>query len=255
MANIELENYVRECRTAGIEDTAIRKKLLSVGWLEADVKSALEKTSSGQSPRKFSLKLLLILILSVLVLAAIASAGYYILILKKGVTSESSQETVNTELSSEESASATNQENQPAEETAAADSIDSASQEPTPISCTDEDFSAVPKPVKIGTPKEKITSTMNLFISALEQGNQCQAISLFSDREKYAQTVGSIFSSEENTTMASEFNNFTMPANINVQNLLTLKAIAKVKDETGKDVEQEIYFVPQESGEYLISQI
>jgi hypothetical protein len=55
--------------------------------------------------------------------------------------------------------------------------------------------------------------------------------------------------------MASEFKNFTIPANSNVQNLLTLKAIAKVKDETGKDVEQEIYFVPQESGEYLISQI
>jgi len=255
MANIELGNYVRECRGAGIDDTVIRKKLLSVGWLEADVKSALGRTPSGQSPRKFSLKLLLILILSVLVLGAIAFAGYYILILKKSSISGSNQETINTELAAEGSAPATNPENQPVEDTATTDSADSASQEPAPISCTAEDFSAAPQPVKIGTPKVRITSTMNLFISALQQGNQCQALSLFSDREKYAQTIGSIFSSEDNVTMSSEFKNFTIPVNINVKNLLTLKAIAKVKDETGKDIEQEIYFVPQESGEYLISQI
>lgn len=252
-----LLSYVSQCRKMRITDKEIRLKLLRVGWSEEEAnrvlgKPKMEATISSLSPsskpafieeinpkekksedvRKifiekkkssgfFSKKKILIIIISVILLAGSFFAVYYLIFKKNNLVFQNKE---------------------PEKNTAEVKEVD----------CSAKKFK---KPEGTGSAVLRVDSTMKLLLDAVNEGNYCLAMSLFTNdsKDKHKDLVKKVLENEgKRIKFAQDLKNYMIPP-ID-ENDPSGQAKATVTSSEG--VNKQFYSIilsKEETGEYLIS--
>lgn len=253
----KLVDYVAQCRKMRIADEEIRRKLLKVGWLKeavdrilgkakteanisflspsakpvfdekTNLKAASEEGVKKESPKKekkigfFSKRTILIILTILLALLALAFVGYYFLSRKNIPAFQNKEPEKNTEAVAE----------------------------------TDCGLKKFKKPESTGSVVFRVDSTMKLLINAINEGNYCWTMSLFSDesKDKQRELVKIVIEDEEKRNkFLADLNGYMIPAIDENDPEAQAKATITSADVGGNSTFY-IIFSENESGQYLIS--